>query len=117
MATNEDINDRFPRVRQMTPPELQEKLQSGVPLVLLDVRTPEEREIARIDGSRLLDAEVAGSIATLPPETLLVFQCHHGMRSQAAAEYFAERGFRNVWNLAGGIEAWSLEIDPGVPRY
>ena len=105
------------QVRQMTPRELQEKLQSSVKLELFDVRTPEERAIARIEGSRWLDAEVAAYIGALPRDTLLVFHCHHGMRSQEAAEYFAARGFRNVWNLAGGIDAWSLDVDSRVARY
>ena len=105
------------RIGQMTPRELQERLQSSVKLELFDVRTPEERAIARIEGSRLLDAEVAVYIGALPRDTLLVFHCHHGMRSQEAAEYIAARGFRNVWNLAGGIDAWSLEVDSRVARY
>ena len=50
-------------------------------------------------------------------ETLIVFQCHHGIRSQHAAEYFRHEGFRNLCNLQGGIDAWSLLIDPTVPRY
>src|SRR2546428_141162 len=70
------------QVRQVTPRELQEKLQSDVKLELFDVRTPEERDIARIEGARLLDAEVAAYIGTLPRDTLLVFHCHHGIRSQ-----------------------------------
>ena len=50
-------------------------------------------------------------------QTPLVFQCHHGMRSQQAAEYFRQAGFRNLSNLRGGIEAWSQLVDPSVPRY
>jgi len=46
-----------------------------------------------------------------------VFQCHHGIRSQAAAEYCVEKGFRNVYNVVGGIDAWSLTVDRSVPRY
>jgi monothiol glutaredoxin len=48
---------------------------------------------------------------------MLVFHCHHGGRSQRAAEHFAALGFTNVWNVAGGIDAWSQEVDPSVPRY
>jgi len=46
-----------------------------------------------------------------------VFQCHHGIRSQDAAEYFAQAGFTNLYNLRGGIDAWSMLVDPSVPRY
>jgi monothiol glutaredoxin len=56
-------------------------------------------------------------IAELPRSTKLVFHCHHGGRSQAAAEHFTSIGFTNVFNVVGGIDAWSREIDPEVPRY
>jgi len=60
---------------------------------------------------------VAAEIEKLPRDARLVFHCHHGGRSQAAAEHFAALGFENVHNLAGGIDAWSREVDPSVPRY
>ena len=60
---------------------------------------------------------MAQRLEALPKETPLVFHCHKGGRSQAAAEHFADLGFTNVFNLAGGIDAWSQEIDPEVPRY
>jgi monothiol glutaredoxin len=50
-------------------------------------------------------------------DTPIVFQCHHGIRSQGAAEYFRNLGFRNLYNLAGGIDAWAVLVDPSVPRY
>jgi monothiol glutaredoxin len=53
----------------------------------------------------------------LDRDTPLVFQCHHGIRSQAAAEYCREQGFRRLYNLTGGIDAWSTLVDPLVPRY
>jgi len=85
--------------------------------LLLDVRTPAERAIARIDGSRLLDEEAVQHVMTLERDTPIVFQCHHGIRSYAAAEYFVRQGFRRVYNLDGGIDAWSQLVDPSVPRY
>jgi len=63
------------------------------------------------------DPRVAAEIEKLPKDTRIVFHCHHGGRSQAAAEHFAGLGFTNLHNLAGGIDAWSREIDPSVPRY
>ena len=48
---------------------------------------------------------------------MLVFHCHHGGRSQAAADHFSTLGFSNVWNLTGGIDAWSVEVDSTIPRY
>ena len=81
------------------------------------MRTPEEREIATIDGARLLDQATAAEIERLPKDTMLVLHCHHGGRSQAAAEHFRSLGFTNVHNLVGGIDAWSKDVDPSVPRY
>jgi monothiol glutaredoxin len=105
------------RVKQIGPEDVKRMLDEGVKFEFLDVRTPEEREIARIAGARLLDAQTAQAIEKLPKETMLVFHCHHGGRSQAAAEHFRDRGFTNTHNMAGGIDAWSLQIDPAVPRY
>lgn len=104
-------------VKQISATELKAMLASGEPLELVDVRTEDERAIACIDGSRLLDREYGDYILALDLDTTLVFQCHHGIRSQAAAEYCVEKGFRNVYNVVGGIDAWSLTVDRSVPRY
>ena len=69
------------------------------------------------NGFRLLDRDYGDYILGLDRDTTLVFQCHHGIRSQAAAEYCVEKGFRNVYNVVGGIDAWSLTVDRSVPRY
>jgi monothiol glutaredoxin len=113
-------NPNAPRpaeVRQMSARELAQRLAAGERIGLFDVRTPDERAIAHIEGARLLDGELAAQIAQLDKRTPLVFHCHHGGRSQRAAEHFAALGFTNVWNLAGGIDAWSQEVDGNVPRY
>jgi monothiol glutaredoxin len=110
-------NPNEPRIVQLTPQDLAQLRASGVPFELIDVRTIEERNRARIDGARLLDDETRRHLDRLPRETKLVFHCHHGGRSQAAAEEYALRGFRDVNNLAGGIDAWSQLVDPSVPRY
>ncbi|HEY8120626.1 MAG TPA: Grx4 family monothiol glutaredoxin [Myxococcota bacterium] len=104
-------------VRQMSVRELSHKLAAGERFGLFDVRTPEERATAHIEGARLLDGDVVAQLEQLDKSTLLVFHCHHGGRSQRAAEHFASLGFTNVWNVAGGIDAWSQEVDPSVPRY
>ena len=77
----------------------------------------QERAIARIESSRLLDKAYHDALLLLDRETPIVFQCHHGIRSQHAAEYFQGHGFTNLYNLRGGIDAWSLFVDPAVPRY
>jgi len=106
-----------PAVRQLSPAELKRKLEAGERLHLLDVRTAEERAQARLEQARLLTPELVPEIEALDKDSLLVFHCHHGGRSQKAAEHFSALGFRNVYNLAGGIDAWSREVDPKVPRY
>jgi monothiol glutaredoxin len=105
------------KVRQLTPSALKAWFDRGDDFVLVDVRTPGEWNTARIQGARLLDAETLDELEQLPKDKKLVFQCHHGHRSQRAAEQFLSRGFREVFNLAGGIEAWSVEVDSSVPRY
>jgi monothiol glutaredoxin len=104
-------------VAQIDVHELKRLLDAGEPIHLLDVRTPEERAMASIPGARLLDAEVAAELERLPKDTTLVFHCHHGGRSQQAAEHFRSQGFRDVRNVVGGIDAWSQQIDSSVPRY
>jgi len=105
------------RVRQITAQELKSLLDSGTPLELWDVRTEAERGIARIEGARHLDPEGVQHIENLDRDTLLVLYCHHGIRSQAAAEHFVAKGFANVCNLVGGIDAWSTVVDASVARY
>jgi monothiol glutaredoxin len=107
----------LPPIRQLSAPELQAQLESGTALELVDVRTDLERAIATIEGSRLLDQAYHDALLLLDRDTPIVFQCHHGIRSQHAAEYFRQHGFRNLYNLRGGIDAWSLLVDPQVPRY
>jgi monothiol glutaredoxin len=104
-------------VKQLSPQDVKGLLDRGTKFVFLDVRTPEERATAAIAGTRLLDQATAAEIEQLPKETMLVFHCHHGGRSQAAAEHFRSRGFTNVHNMTGGIDAWSRDVDPNLPRY
>jgi len=106
-----------PRVRPLSVQALKSKMDRGDTFRLVDVRSPGEWETARIEGAQLLDAALHEQLLDLPPSTTLIFQCHHGHRSQRAAEQFLARGFREVFNLTGGIDAWSLEVDPNVPRY
>jgi monothiol glutaredoxin len=81
------------------------------------VRTEKERATAKLDNAKLLDDAAMASIEALPKDTPLAFHCHTGGRSRGAAEHFLKLGFKTVYNLAGGIEAWSRDVDPSVPRY
>lgn len=98
--------------------ELKRKMDEGEAFTLVDVREPYEYEIARIDGSRLIPlGELETRVSELPRTGTLVLQCHSGLRSEHATRVLQQAGFENVYNLEGGIEAWSVEIDPAVPRY
>ena len=92
-------------------------MDAGAPFELVDVRMDWERALAWIEGSRLLDQAFHDVLIAMDRDTPMVFQCHHGIRSQQAAEYFRAQGFRNLCNLMGGIDAWSMLVDPSVPRY
>lgn len=105
------------KVRQLSPAALKQMLDAGERFQLYDVRTPEERAIASIQGAKLLDDAALREVEGLDKDTPIVFHCHHGGRSQAAAQRFVQEGFKRVYNLAGGIDAWSASVDPSVPRY
>lgn len=87
-------------------------------VTLVDVRPPAERDIAAVTSpfEGLEDGGLERLLA-LPKDAPLAFLCHHGGRSAQAAMYFAQQGFSDVYNVVGGIDAWSLEVDPAVPRY
>jgi monothiol glutaredoxin len=85
-------------------------------LQVIDVRPAAPRAFAPFAGARVLEEEQPALLA-LPKDTPLAFLCHHGQSSRAAAEQFRAAGFRNLFNVEGGIDAWSLRVDPGVPRY
>jgi sulfur-carrier protein adenylyltransferase/sulfurtransferase len=98
--------------------DLKRKIDAREPFRLLDVREIFEHEIARIDGAKLIPLREIGARAEeLPREEQIIVHCHSGKRSAQAVRLLRERGFRNVYNLEGGIDAWSSEIDPAVPRY
>jgi monothiol glutaredoxin len=104
-------------VRQITVIELKEMMESGTVYELVDVRTEFEWSIARIEKFRLLDQDYHDQLCGYDKDTPMIFQCHHGIRSQQAAEYFRQQGFRNLYNVQGGIDAWSQSVDPTVRRY
>jgi monothiol glutaredoxin len=106
-----------PRVQPLTAQGLRTMKEQGQKLELFDVRPETERARAKIDWARAFDAEGEARLATLPKDTPVVFHCHHGIRSRRAAEEALRDGFTSVYNLEGGIDAWSQAVDPKVPRY
>jgi monothiol glutaredoxin len=104
------------RVKQIDVRMLKGLLDKGG-IELFDVRTPEERTKAKIEGAQHFDAAAQQKLAQLDKDTPIFFHCHHGGRSQQAAEHYLRQGFKQVHNVTGGIDAWSQQIDPTVPRY
>ena len=107
-------------MKEVSATEVQVARDRGDELLLLDVREPAEWETAQIEGARLLPlGELEARLSELHDwrERRVVIHCHHGGRSAHACEVLQAAGFRDVANLAGGIEAWSLTVDPAVPRY
>jgi monothiol glutaredoxin len=112
-----DNPQRPPMVREIGPKELKTLLDSGKLTHFYDVRTPKERDAAAIASTKLLDDTVMAQIEALPKDTPIAFHCHHGGRSRGAAEHFVKAGFKTVYNLTGGIDAWSKDVDPSIKRY
>jgi adenylyltransferase/sulfurtransferase len=103
---------------EMTPGELANRLARGDELDVIDVREPYEWEIARIPGARLVPLDtLPRAISSLDPRREIVLHCHHGIRSARGAELLRAAGFTRVWNLAGGIDRWSDEVDSTVRKY
>jgi rhodanese-related sulfurtransferase len=107
-------------VQQISARNLATRLANDHAVFLLDVRQNWEHEIAAIAGSRLIPlSELAARATELqpPPGTLVVVYCHHGIRSLSGGAILQRLGFANIASLTGGIDAWSCEVDPTVPRY
>jgi molybdopterin/thiamine biosynthesis adenylyltransferase/rhodanese-related sulfurtransferase len=102
----------------MSAHELKRKMDAHEPFELIDVRETFEYEIARIDGAKLMPlGEIAERVDELQREQPIVVHCHSGGRSAEAVRMLQQRGFANVYNLEGGIDAWSDQVDPSVPKY
>lgn len=107
-------------MRPCSPKELKEKLDKGEDFVLLDVRNDDELRKASIKGCMHVPLDkLDDKLDELEPlkGKEIVVICHHGMRSQMAQEYLTAQGFKRARNLAGGIDAYSVEADPNIPRY
>ncbi|NUO54375.1 MAG: Grx4 family monothiol glutaredoxin [Polyangiaceae bacterium] len=104
-------------VRPISARELATMLTGAEPVTLLDVRTDKEREIAKIDGAIPFEGEGQKKLESLAKDAIVVFHCHHGVRSRAAAEQALAKGYKRVYNLTGGIDAWSREVDSSVAKY
>ena len=103
---------------EITPLELAALLQRGAAISVLDVREPYEWSVARLPDARLIPLNsLPGAVHSLDRTADIVVYCHHGMRSAAAMDWLRDQGFARVRNLVGGIDRWSIEVDPSVRRY
>jgi rhodanese-related sulfurtransferase len=105
-------------IEQLSAEQLKAKFDAGEKFVLVDVRQANELDICKITGAVHIPLhELTQRAGELDQGAEIVLQCHHGGRSQRAAEYLASQGFKNLANLAGGIEDWAAKIDPNMARY
>jgi len=105
-------------VTEISVAELKRRRDAGEGLMLLDVREPSEVARASVAGATVIAmGEIPLHLAELPQERPIVVMCHHGSRSANVTHFLNANGFPNAVNLDGGIDAWSLEIDPAVARY
>jgi len=111
---------------ELTAPAVADRLRAGEPITLLDVREPAERAFAAIPAPASVGdlfipmAEIPSRIPEIREALAhgpLIVYCHHGVRSMMVAQWLASQGLTGAINLAGGIDAWSVEVEPSVPRY
>jgi adenylyltransferase/sulfurtransferase len=103
---------------EISPQQLRERLDRGDKLLLIDVREPDEHQICRIDGAKLIPMRtIPANLQALDTGDDVICYCHHGMRSMDVAVWLRHQGVETAQSLAGGIERWAVEIDPKVPRY
>ncbi|HYL65188.1 MAG TPA: rhodanese-like domain-containing protein [Candidatus Methylomirabilis sp.] len=103
---------------QITAKEVNERIARGEKLLLVDVREPWEFELCKIPGARLMPlGSLPANLQTLLGVDEVICYCHRGMRSLDAAVWLRQQGVEGARSMAGGIERWSAEIDPSVPRY
>jgi rhodanese-related sulfurtransferase len=103
---------------QISPLDVKTRMDRGEKLVLVDVREPWEYELCRIEGAKLMPlGSLAANVGSLLGVDEVICYCHHGMRSLDAAAWLRFQGIEKAKSLSGGIERWSTDVDPHVPRY
>ena len=105
-----------PTVQSLDVQGLKARIAAG-DITVVDVRPAPDRQYAPFAGAEILDEDSIARLSALPKDRPLAFLCHHGNSSRGAAEHFRGLGFRQVFNVEGGIDAWSRQIDESVPRY
>jgi len=118
---NSGVPELAARPYEISPQEVKRQLDAGEPVALIDVREPAEHQAASIAGARLIPMNTIPAnlqhLEEAADEAPLVIFCHHGVRSLNVVAWLRRQGIANCQSMAGGIDRWSVEIDPGVPRY
>ncbi|MFQ5663714.1 MAG: rhodanese-like domain-containing protein, partial [Terriglobia bacterium] len=105
------------QVPEIEPVELKQKLDAGEEVFILDVREPHEYQICHLNGYLIPLGDLPQRVNELDSARPIVAHCRSGKRSAEAVDFLRKAGFRKVWNLKGGILAWSEKVDPSVPKY
>jgi sulfur-carrier protein adenylyltransferase/sulfurtransferase len=105
------------QVPEITPREMKSRLDRGDDLFILDVREPHEFQICNLNGHLIPLGELTRRVHELDSSREIVAMCRSGVRSANAIQFLKTAGFRKIWNLKGGILAWSDQVDPSVPKY
>jgi sulfur-carrier protein adenylyltransferase/sulfurtransferase len=113
----EEAPSTVTNIPEITPRELKQRLDRGDDLYILDVREPHEYQICNLNGHLIPLGEISRRVHELDSSKEIVAHCRSGKRSAQAVEFLRKAGFRKIWNLKGGILAWSDEVDPTVPKY
>src|SRR5690242_17158504 len=113
----EEAPSTVTNIPEITPRDLKSRLDKGDDLYILDVREPHEYDICNLDGHLIPLGELPQRVHELDSSREIVAHCRSGKRSADAVDFLQKAGFRKIWNLKGGILAWSDEVDPSVPKY
>jgi len=113
MFLGDNVNDL-----EITAAEVKQRLDRGDKLLLVDVRETHEHALCRIEGAVLIPmGSIPANLQKLDTDDDVICFCHHGMRSLDVANWLRQQGVKSAKSMAGGIDRWSLEVDPKVPRY
>lgn len=106
---------------ELSPQDASALLRQSGQAVLIDVREPEEFSLSCVDGARLIPMQSIPAelqkLEGLADDATLLILCHHGVRSLQVASWLRARGIENCYSISGGIDRWSREVDPSIPRY
>ncbi|MEM8982629.1 MAG: rhodanese-like domain-containing protein [Pseudomonadota bacterium] len=103
---------------EIYPDELAKRIRAGEDWTIIDIREPEERVAARIRHTKNIRmAEIPNRLAEIPDQGNVAFLCHGGVRSQHVCDFLTNRGIDGTYSVVGGIDRWSTDVDPDIPRY